>query len=96
MIDFFQFDRKSKSHYEQEAQGPKIHVSKFLNSNEKIVEACKHLDDYAREYIPAKELTEMQKMELQKGQIEKEIRRYDFDQGFWLSHTKASTFRIIE
>lgn len=95
MIDFFRLFRP-KSHYEQEAEGPKIHVHRFLSTNEKIVEACKDLDAYAREYVPAPELTEAQKAEIQKGQIERELHRDAYDKGILRYLPRPNNLRIRE
>lgn len=70
------------SHYEEKAQGPTITIVKaVLSTNEKIVEACKNLDDYAREYVPAPELSEDQKAAIEKARKEREEYRMLFDLG---------------
>lgn len=96
MIDFFQF-RRHPSHYEQEAKGPTITVTKpILTTNEKIVEACKNLDDYAREYTPALNLTETQKERLEDMKLDSEMNRRLFDLGLWLARPHRSSFKVRE
>jgi|SRR6185312_16298344 len=68
------------SHYEEKAEGVKIEV-KFATTNEKIVEACKNIDDYAREYVPAPELSEEQKAAIEKAKKEREEYRQMYDLG---------------
>ena len=94
MIDFFLY-RRFPSHYEEEAQGPTLTVTKaVLTTNEKIVEACKDLDSYARAYIPAPELTQEQKRHLQELETEREIQHMRYDTGFWRPPPPRSSFRI--
>lgn len=96
IFDFYQF-RRYPSHYEQEAQGPILTVVKpVLTTNEKIVEACKNLDDYAREYVPAPELTEAQKQRLADAEAEIELHRRLYDLGMWLKPDPTSNFKIRE
>jgi hypothetical protein len=96
MFDCFGFG-KYPSHYEEKAEGPKITIIKrVLSTNEKVVEACKNLDDYAREYTPAAELTPEQKAEIEHGKVERENYRALFDLGYVMPRANPVTFRIVE
>jgi len=98
MIDFFRFGQHP-SHYEQAAPGPTIQVQRALTSNEKIVLACQDLETLNKrlqEYIPAPELTEVQRALLDEMNEEKERRKELFDAGLWIPSRSKSSFKIKE
>jgi hypothetical protein len=93
---FLIFGNLYPSHYEEKAEGVKITLSGFT-TNEKIVEACKDLSAYPREYVPAKDLTEAQQKSIAEAKLQREMNRYLYDLGLWKSsNIKPSTFTIQE
>jgi hypothetical protein len=92
---FDMFRRMFPSHYEEKAESVKITLQ-GLTTNEKIVEACKNLEDYAREYTPAKELTKEQNASIEAAKKEAEMNRYFYDNGMWIPPVVQSRFRIKE
>lgn len=83
------------SHYENPADGPMITVvRRSLLLPQKLAEACKNLDDYARDYIPAPELNSDQKDEIERGIEERKHSRELFDKGFWRRIGQSTCFRI--
>lgn len=88
---------KAQSAYVQMAEGPSITVTKpVLTTNQKIVEACKDLESLcAKKYIPAVELTEEQKTEIENGKKDREKYREMWDLGLVLPYIpEPNTFRI--